>query len=217
MRNVWNSFVLPFDAYPRDIVAPFQYGVIDILNIDNDVENNFSLAVTTKKVPANTPFIIQNDKNMRTADMANVKWENVTIDDKLDYVNADPTATDAAGNKFIGTYKPKSDFTAADYIIPENTNEFFRFLAGAGEEDPAYDMKQTEAYLQAATAGAPARIFIDEEDGSVTAIEFVGAEAVTTTSYAEGWYTINGIKLEGEPTVSGTYIYNGKKVFFQAK
>ncbi len=219
MRNVWNSFVLPFDAYPRDIVKPFQYGVIDILNEDNDVENNFSLAVTTKKVVANTPFIIQNDKNMRTADMANVKWEDVTISDNLDYLTADPTATDAAGNKFIGTYKPKKsdDFTAADYIIPENTNEFFRFLAGAGEEDPAYDMKQTEAYLQAATAGAPARIFIDEEDGSVTAIEFVGAEAVTTTSYAEGWYTINGIKLEGEPTVSGTYIYNGKKVFFQAK
>ena len=216
MRNVWNSFVLPFDAYPRDIVKPFQYGVIDILNIDNDVENNFSLAVTTKKVPANTPFIIQNDKNMRTADMANVKWENVTISDNLDYLNEDPTATDAAGNKFIGTYKPKSDFTDVDYIIPENENEFFRFLAAAGEDDPVYDMKQTEAYLEAFNpAGAPVRIVIDNEDGTATAIEFVGAEAVTTTSAAEGWYTVNGVKLEGEPTTSGTYIFNGKKVFIQ--
>jgi hypothetical protein len=29
---------------------------------------------------------------------------------------------------------------------------------------------------------------------------------------AEGWYTVNGIKLQSAPTEKGVYINNGKKV-----
>ena len=210
----WNTFVLPFTAMPREIVAPFRYGVIDILNEANENANDFSLAVTTKRVRANQPFLIQTDKNMTYANMKNAFWKDVEIAD-FDYLNADPTAEDAAGNKFIGSYKKvKSDFTEADYIMyrsdKTNANEFFRFIGA----DASYDMKQTEAYLHAADALAPARIIIDEEDGTATVIEFVGAEGVAT-SYGEGWYTVNGVKLEAEPTTSGTYIYNGKKVYIQ--
>ncbi len=224
----WNTLVLPFTAMPREIVAPFRYGVIDILNPDYADANNFSFAVTTKRVPANTPFIIQTDKNMQYAAMLGVYWDGpdhqgVEIAD-FDYLNKNPEAKDKAGNKFIGTYGPKSDFTAANYIMARSDesglNEFFRFIAGADGVEPSYAMRQTEAYLESAlgASAAPARIYIDEEDGTTTVIEFVGAEGVATTSNAaEGWYTINGVKLTSEPTVSGTYIYNGKKVFFQAK
>jgi len=31
----------------------------------------------------------------------------------------------------------------------------------------------------------------------------------------DGWYTIDGIKLEGEPTTKGIYIVNGKKVIIK--
>ena len=213
-EHVWYTLVLPFDARPRDIVKPFEYAVIDILDTDNTVENDFSLAITTRDIKANTPFIIQTDDRWNYSKMANVEWKNVKIAD-FDYVNEDPTSTDAAGNMFIGTYKPKSNFSAANYIMKENTGDFFRFIAAAGGEEPSYAMRQTEAYLQTANADAPARIFIEDPNGTTTAIEFVGAEAVTTTSAAEGWYTINGVKLEGEPTTSGTYIFNGKKVYIQ--
>lgn len=71
-------------------------------------------------------------------------------------------------------------------------------------------------------AGITPRFFFDE-GGVVTAIEGIldaAAEAGedaegAANGFAEGWYTINGIKLEGEPTTTGTYIYNGKKVFIQ--
>ena len=213
-KHIWYTLVLPFDARPRDIVKPFEYAVIDIMDTDNEIENDFSLAITTKEVKANTPFIIQTDESWNWSQMANVKWENVKIAD-FDYVNEDPTSTDAAGNMFIGTYKPKSEFTAANYIMKENSGDFFRFIAGESGVEPSYAMKQTEAYLQTANADAPARISIEDPNGTVTAIEFVGAEGVATTSAAEGWYTINGVKLEGEPTTSGTYIFNGKKVYIQ--
>ena len=223
----WNTFVLPFSELPRNISAAFRYGVIDILNEENDVENQFSLAVTTRRIPANTPFVIQTDKSWTYGAANNdskptaITFGQQTIAD-FDYLNEDPTAIDAAGNKFIGTYGPKSEFDASDYIMKLNaqrrsTGDFFRFVPSAADPNPSYAMVQTEAYLEAANAaGGPARILIDEEDGTATVIEFVGAEGVaTSTSYGEGWYTVNGVKLDAEPTTTGTYIYNGKKVYIQ--
>ena len=51
----------------------------------------------------------------------------------------------------------------------------------------------------------------DAQDAPVAAEpeEIAGEDA----GFAEGWYTVNGVKLTSEPTVSGTYIYNGKKVY----
>ena len=45
----------------------------------------------------------------------------------------------------------------------------------------------------------------------------VKVEAEVEAEAAEGWYSVTGIKLDAEPTAPGTYIFNGKKVFFQAK
>ncbi len=219
----WNTLVLPFTAMPREISEAFRYAVIDTLNVGNKVENSFSLAIRTRRIDANTPFIIQTDKSWRydAAPEAEANPELITFGQRkiadFDYLNDVPTAEDAAGNKIIGTYKPKSDFTAANYIMRRNSGAFFRFVPSAEDPNPSYDMIQTEAYLQAAKADGPVRVFIDEEDGSTTAIEFVDADAEVAAEAAEGWYTVTGVKLDGEPTVSGTYIFNGKKVFFQAK
>ena len=211
----WNSFVLPFDILPRDLSAAFRYAAIDIMGEGNETPGEITFVTTTKRIPANTPMVFNDDKNWTYNEAKTITFGERTIAD-FDYLNADPTATDAAGNKFIGTYKPKTEFTDANYIMRLNTGDFFRFVAGEDGDEPSYSMKQTEAYLEPNSAsGAPVRIYIQEADGSTTAIEFVGAEGVATTSAAEGWYTINGVKLEGEPTTSGTYIFNGKKVFIQ--
>ena len=211
----WNSFVLPFEILPRDLSAAFRYAAIDIMGEGNTTEGEVTFVTTTKKIPANTPMVFNDDKNWTYNDAKSITFGERKIAD-FDYLNADPTATDAAGNKFIGTYKPKTEFTDANYIMRLNTGDFFRFVAGEDGVEPSYSMKQTEAYLEPNSAsGAPVRIYIQEADGSTTAIEFVGAEGVATTSAAEGWYTINGVKLEGEPTTTGTYIFNGKKVFIQ--
>ena len=54
--------------------------------------------------------------------------------------------------------------------------------------------------------------FIIEEFGGGTTvikgINFENAQEINT----EGWYTINGIKLESAPTQKGIYIKDGKKV-----
>ena len=70
-----------------------------------------------------------------------------------------------------------------------------------------YAFPATMAYL-IATSGA--RITVEEADGSTTAISSINADGIAMP--AEGWYTINGVKLEGAPTQKGIYINNGKKI-----
>ena len=60
---------------------------------------------------------------------------------------------------------------------------------------------------------AKAPVFEIEEPGGMTttikAIDFAKENAAVS---AEGWYTINGVKLVGAPTEKGVYIKDGKKV-----
>jgi hypothetical protein len=71
-------------------------------------------------------------------------------------------------------------------------------------------LKALRAYIIAkeGVSAAP-RIFIEEADGTTTAINAVMNEKGAN---AEGWYTIGGMKLQGAPTQKGIYINNGKKV-----
>lgn len=77
------------------------------------------------------------------------------------------------------------------------------------------NMGTNKAYLQLPTsefnsiAEASLR-FVFEDD------EATGIAEVATPIVADGvWYTINGVKLAGEPTEKGIYIFNGKKVAIQ--
>ena len=51
---------------------------------------------------------------------------------------------------------------------------------------------------------------VEEADGTVTAISTIAADGIAVP--AEGWYTLNGVKLQAAPTAKGVYINNGKKV-----
>ena len=204
--DYWYSLVLPFKAKVRDIAKAFGYAVVDVMDKKNARANSISLAVYVGEIEANQPFVIKVDEMHNWPEMAAVTFGQQTIAE-FDYLNEDPTDTDGY-NQFIGTYKPKSDFEVGDYIMRENHGNWQPY-----EDGKTYDMKQTEAYLKPAAAGAPVRIVIEEADGTTTVINGVDAEA--EVAYGEGWYTINGVKLEGEPATSGTYIFNGKKVFIQ--
>jgi hypothetical protein len=54
--------------------------------------------------------------------------------------------------------------------------------------------------------------YVEEIDGTVTAINGVTKEVIGTNLNADGWHTLNGVKLQSAPTVKGIYINNGKKI-----
>ena len=74
-----------------------------------------------------------------------------------------------------------------------------------------------EAYLVAAegwTTYSPV-ITVEDFDGQTTAIKTLNADKINGLNVSEGWYNLNGVKLQGAPTKKGVYINNGKKVIIK--
>lgn len=108
-----------------------------------------------------------------------------------------PTSPDNIGND--GTTIDDLD-ASVDYVLQNNA--FGRVKNGT--------IARGKAYLHAPfSAGSKLRfVFADDSMTSVDAVqESLENDAV--------WYTMDGRKLEGEPTEKGVYIVNGKKVMVQ--
>lgn len=241
-KDQWYSLVLPFDIRVRDLSKALGYAVVDMMTETNEKANNLSLALYNDIIPANKPFIVQVDETIPVGNrpvgvteaqvenfMGDVQFKDVKIA-AFNYMTEDPTAEDGAGNKFIGTYNGLDNLSTKQYALYEGPDELPADFTGKdprgnfyhGYADPTkeWPLAQTEAYWVPFNANASVRITIQEPDGSTTAIDGVAADDIEIAgegAVADGWYTINGIKLNAQPTESGTYIFNGKKVFFQAK
>ena len=201
--ETWNALVLPFEIAVKDLAAAFDYAVVDVLDQDaTDGNVHFRLKVSGK-IPAHTPFLIYpcgtyNNLNQVTFTGVNVKkiTDNVPVPDD-------------GGNKFIGVYKETSIF-GSDKLRYLGSDGKFYGTSKYPSTNPA-KIKPLRAYLDlTGSVSARPTIFIEEPDGSTTAISTINADGVAVP--AQGWYTINGMKLEGMPTEKGIYINNGKKV-----
>ena len=141
--------------------------------------------------------------------------------------------TDAAWN-FHGSYKGKSwavasnDYgfaarsgTEAGGAASVEAGQFVRFTIGAfikpmrcylsyvGTSAPAPARGLTRA---AATDDLPQSIIVRlvSRNGETTAIGTLDTK--TGEISFDGWYTLNGVRLNGKPTKKGIYINNGKKI-----
>ena len=187
-------------------------------------------AVTT--LTANTPYLFMpSETTMTFPNMAGgvVTLQTTTANDGL-YGGA---TTDAAWN-FHGTYKGKSwavasnDYgfaaqsgTEAGGAATVEAGQFVRFTTGAfikpmrcylsyvGTEAPAPAPGLTRA---AATDDLPQSITVRlvSRNGETTAIGTLDTKTGDIT--LDGWYTMDGRKLEGKPTKKGLYINNGRKI-----
>ena len=211
--NTWYTLVLPFEIRVRDLSAALGYAVVDIFDQDNNSDDvKLKLFVNTLK--ANEPFIVKVDEDITKTQMAKINFGGKKfLVPEFNYATEDPTISDKKGNSYTGTYEGKKPMATDEYFIAGDLGTFY-----TGSDQYAYSIKQTEAYLKkgAANSSASLRIYIEEPDGTTTIIEGVeAASEAAEAEAAEGWYTVTGVKLEAEPTTTGTYIFNGKKVFIQ--
>ena len=203
----WNALVLPFEVAVKDLAAAFDYAVVDVLDeTQSDGNVHFKLKVSGK-IAANTPFLIYPSDKYNNLNQ--VTFSDVTIE-KGALANATVQVQDKSGNKFVGTYKDQSIYGSKYQYVSGG-----KFYAATQytEASPA-TIKPLRAYLDLTgnVNGSRAIIFIDEPDGTTTAIKAVDAEQMLNVVNAEGWYNLNGVKLEGAPTQKGIYIKNGKKI-----
>ena len=122
-----------------------------------------------------------------------------------------PTAT-VSQAKFIGSYVDVYGIAGgSNKMWWKNTVGNFVVATEGGVAVP-FKNYSFHAYLELDPNfnASEARIFVQEADGSTTAINTVTGEQ---QNFAKGaWYTINGMKVNGVPTEKGIYINNGKKV-----
>ena len=214
-KDVWNTLVLPFDVDPLEFCNEINdYAVFNTLTSANGAVAKFSLARTT--IPAHTPFLVKPTKDINFDATHTVEVEQVEVAVR-DYIFEGVTIKEGTPVKpvgdgeFVGTYKSIT-LSEGDGVYVPYGGKFITLAQGkkiSGLE--SIPMGWTTAYLNLnVEPGTEARITVEEADGSTTAISGITADGVAVK--AEGWYTLDGIKLNAAPTEKGVYINNGKKV-----
>ena len=120
-----------------------------------------------------------------------------------------PSIGEAGNVNFVGLYTEKTGVDATQlYLARASGRPIYEFWPG-GANSASVVLRNTNAYLQFTTAeaAAGARIFIEDEDGNITAINGVEGES---TVNSEGLYNVAGQRVN--KARKGIYIQNGKKV-----
>ena len=221
----WYTMVLPFDVKTTELVANLKakdvveegqtqtyhevYAIVNTLSA-NSTANHISYTLEMNKVAANVPFLI---KVAEDVDLQDVTFTTKKI---LNGATTVGNGENYGGNKFVGVYTAtsiKSDGTNVYGFLgdPDFTegmkNEWYE------PANNAWNVKPLEAYLIYSPNKTVASPLITVEDfgGQTTAISEVKAGEFQEVK-TDGWYTIDGIKLQGAPTEKGIYINNGKKI-----
>jgi hypothetical protein len=222
--NEWYAIVLPFETSALELVKQLnQYVVLNTYNVANSEPNHIVFSLEMGTIGAGVPFLVKAG--------ADLNLTNKFFEAK-DIVPA-PVAQgtmEANGSIFAGVFS-NSCILQDGYELDgatENQALAYRWLShttdtegwsqakntwrsAKGSDHHRHALKALEAYLQVPVGANPARITVEDFDGQTTSIQTLNAgdlKAVTV----DGWYTIDGIKLQSAPTQKGIYINNGKKV-----
>ena len=193
-------------------------------------------ATTTLK--ANTPYLIAPDGNLTDGKLTfGLNGGRVTLntttagedtndaDELWDFIGTysyREWVADGANNSEIGRAYGFAGVQKTDVEV----GDFVRVASGAKIRPMSCYLlwKGSDAQnVRALTRGAAATS--DEELPSRIAVRLVGAKGETTgigtldTRTGEvtfdGWYTLDGVRLDGKPSKPGPYINNGKKVIIK--
>jgi hypothetical protein len=231
----WYAMVLPFNTTPAELVQELgEYVVVNKLSsskLGSEGEAVINFSMEWDEIKAGEPFVIKASKEVdltgkdftarkifsdfkeKTTDKATFKGNYES--GKMVWLNHDLDGNEAADKH----YRWLSHTGAAKYKVDADGNIVANgTYTGDGannwktaESAPHY-LAPMEAYLELTADVAYARIFVEDFENGVTAIKSLSADEVNGLKISEGWYTIDGIRLQGAPTQKGIYINNGKKV-----
>ena len=208
-EGVWTTMVLPFEATVRQISRALGYAVVDMLQPTGN-EMNFKIFMGT--IPAYTPFLVKTDANvnMNTVVFTSDEDNSFNIEALVAANRGNLTQSNDKYN-FIGKVDRAPITTNFWAVGSKMTKETFKFDGVKAETGETSVLLPLRAYItqKPGVSEAPV-IYIEEPDGSTTAIGAITAEGRLVE--ADGWYTLNGVKLQGAPTQKGIYIRNGKKL-----
>lgn len=204
--GAWNSLCLPFSLSASQIAASPLAGA-SIMELDNASSGLSGTTLTLNftdvtEIEAGKPYIIMWNSG---DDIVNPRFSGVTIS----ATTPDPVTTIDGKVTFVGNYSPfeinNGNIDEVIYLGSNNT---------VGYASAPRTLRSFRAHFEVPTGGAsPAPIRqILFNDGTTTAIIPVTANAGKDFGADDdAWYSIHGIRLNGEPIERGLYINNGKK------
>ena len=204
----YQILVLPFEVTVSEISAQLGYAVVNVVNKAKATADNIYWSLEWGTIPANTPFTV------RTAEAIPAKGKTLKFEGKTIVApeTAYPSVDAGNGFKVVGAYEK--------YIIDKSSASKERFYAGGthhgigASSTNTWTINPFNGYVDlSGSASAPESVIFTFEnvDGGTTAIRSINAENAGNAK-AEGWYTLNGVKLQGAPVEKGVYIKNGKKI-----
>jgi hypothetical protein len=195
--GTWNVLALPFETSPAQISNAFGFAAVDVLNEDDGSSDVHFKVITSGKIPAYTPMIVKTteDEGLVKKNFNQIIFNGVNIEERNEQ---NSEVLDAYGNKFIGTFEKETTFTGEQYWYMSKGDWY-------DASQRSITLKPFRAYVEFKTAGA--RIFVEEPDGTVTAID----AATFNKTINEGMYNLNGMKVNNANR-KGVFIQNGKKV-----
>ena len=210
--GVWNTICLPFAMTEEQVKDVFGDDVElgDFDGCDSEYDANDKVTGLTvkfksaKDIKANHPYIIkvntENDIEEFTVDGVDIAVEanpSVELDKKVDNTNV-------LYNSFIGTY--------VNTMVPKKALFLYgnKFWYSTGETK----MKGLRGYFNfydvldsyGTNTNARMKIVLNETTG----IE--GMRAGENEGMRNEWYTLDGRILQGEPTMKGAYVNNGRVI-----
>ena len=112
--------------------------------------------------------------------------------------------------RFLGTYKSTTFDADNSILLLGGENKLYYPTTGAG-------IGAQRAYFKIGDDGASgARITsfnIDFGDDEATGI--ISTTNYTNDTNSDAWFTLDGRKLSGKPSVKGVYVNNGRKVIIK--
>ena len=200
----WNTLCLPFNVELTADGCPLAGATartVTAASIEGTTLNlTFGDAVTT--LVAGTPYII---KWASGNNIVNPVFNGVTID------ATDRSFTSGSGDtqvRFVGTYE-STTFDATDYsiLLMGGDNKLYYPTTDAG-------IGALRAYFKIGDGAALARQLtaFDIDFGETEQTGILSTTNDTNFTNSDGWFTLDGRKLNSMPTEKGIYIVNGKKV-----
>ena len=219
--NEWYAKVLPFDITTVELVKALNaYVVVNVLS-EASTDKNYKFKIEMSNIPAGTPFLIKPEKD--------INWSVFNLDETRK-ITADAAKTVTVQQEgkdvvtFTGTFAPMTmHYNDTDADIAERvwwlSDTDYQATKIANDwrkpKNNAHKLGAMEAYLIAGegwTSYSPTFTVEDFDfENNTTAIKVLNTQTMKAYD-AEGWYNLNGVKLQGAPTEKGIYINNGKKV-----
>ena len=209
----WNTICLPFDVELTDEECPLVGATARTLSEISLTDNTLYLTFgpSVNKLLAGVPYIIRWDEDTEHPTITDPTFLGVTVKNVHNDCENEITGELQVG--FIGTYSP-FEITAENigevlYIGSENKMGYSkktRTLRSCRAHFVVKDLSSGGA------SGIKAFVMNDGEEGCVTGISAWLNDDEEMTDAQEGWWTLNGVKLDGQPSEKGIFLFNGKKM-----